>query len=187
MFDQPIAAANASYLPNDQALIHLVTDRSIDVAVIAAGQPAPIIAHMKPEAQKLIKFLKFDPSHPTSKKALSVYTPAVVRASSYPNLLKEDFTTVAVGAFLVTYDYNLQFTVDHLTRFARQLCENFGTLQAKGHAKWREVALDLPPLNDGWTYYGPTAKAIRSCRMAQKEMKSPKACSAEEKILGLCN
>src|SRR2546430_10748214 len=45
--------------------------------------------------------------------------------SSYPNLLKEDFTTVSVGAFLVTYDYNLQFTVGHLIRFARSLCQNF--------------------------------------------------------------
>ena len=39
--------ASASYLPNDQALIKLITDRSVDVAVVAAGQPAPIIANMK--------------------------------------------------------------------------------------------------------------------------------------------
>ena len=34
------------------------------------------------------------------------------RAESYPNLLKESFTTISVGAYLVTYDYNLQATVD---------------------------------------------------------------------------
>lgn len=188
MFNTTIPEANASYLPNDQALVKLITDRSIDVAVIAAGQPAPIIANMKPEAQKYIKLLKFDPSHPSSKQALTVYSPATVRASSYPNLIKEDFTTISVGAFLVTYDYNLQFTVDHLTRFARSLCENFGALQAKGHAKWRDVDLSLPPLNDGWTYYAPTTKVIRSCRAAQPAVKpAAKQCSAEEKILGLCS
>ena len=188
MFNQPIPEANDSFLPNDQALIKLITDKSIDVAIIAAGQPAPIIANMKPEAQKLVKFLKFDPANPLSKKALSVYAPSTVRATSYPNLIKEDFTTISVGAFLVTYDYNLQFTVDHLTRFARSLCENFPALQAKGHAKWREVDLSLPPLNDGWTYYGPTAKVIRSCRAAQASTVKPASkCSAEEKILGLCS
>ena len=103
--------------------------------MVAAGQPAPIIANMKPEAQKSIKFLKFDPKHPSSKQPLSIYVPSVVRASSYPNILTEDFTTIAVGAFLVTYDYNLQTTVEYLTRFARSLCQNFSTLRAKGHPK----------------------------------------------------
>ena len=65
--------------------------------------------------------------------------PSTVRAASYPNLLKESFTTISVGAYLVTYDYNLQTTVDYLIRFSRALCENFATLQAKGHPKWREV------------------------------------------------
>lgn len=188
MFNQEIPEANDSFLSNDKALLKLVTDKSVDVVIIAAGQPAPIVAHMTPEAQKLIKFLKFDPSNPASKKALSVYAPSTIRASSYPNLLKEDFTTISVGAFLVTYDYNLPFTVDHLTRFARSLCQNFSTLQAKGHPKWREVDLRLPPLNDGWTYYEPTTKAIRACLAAQANPQPAKHCStAEEKILGLCN
>jgi len=188
MFNQPIPEANATYMPNDQALVKLITDKSIDVAVVAAGQPAPIIANMKPEAQKFIKLLKFDPASPYSKRAMTVYSPATVRASSYPNLIKEDFTTISVGAFLVTYDYNLQYTVEHLRTFARSLCENFATLQAKGHAKWKEVDLTLPALNDGWTYYGPTTKEIRSCRLAQTQGPKPgKSCSAEEKILGLCS
>src|SRR5688572_8731846 len=138
MFNGPMPEANASYLPNDEALI-------------AAGQPAPIIANMKPEAQKFIKILKFDPAHPSSKRPVTIYSPATVRATSYPNLIKESFTTISVGAFLVTYDYNLQTTVQYLQRFARSLCQNFETLQAKGHPKWREVELALPALNQGWT------------------------------------
>jgi len=193
MFNGPIPDAAASYLPNDQALIKLITDKSVDVAVVAAGQPAPIIANMKPEAQKFIKLLKFDPNHPSSKQAMKIYSPATVRAGSYPNLIKEDFTTISVGAFLVTYDYSMQTTVDHLTRFARQLCQQFTELQAKGHPKWREVELSLPALNDGWTYYGPTARELRNCRPGQQQAaqqqavaKPARACSAEEKILGLC-
>jgi TRAP transporter TAXI family solute receptor len=188
MFNGAMPDAAATYLPNDQALVKLITDKSVDVAVVAAGQPAPIIANMKPEAQKFVKLLKFDPSHPTSKQAMKIYSPATVRAGSYPNLIKEDFTTISVGAFLVTYDYSLQGTVEHLTRFARELCQQFPELQAKGHPKWREVELTLPALNDGWTYYGPTAKELRNCRPGQQKVvaKPARACSAEEKILGFC-
>ncbi len=189
MFNATMPEANASYLANDQALIKLVTDGSVDVAVVAAGQPAPIIANMKPEAQKFIKLLKFDPAHPSSKRALSVYAPATVRAASYPNLLQESFTTISVGAFLVTYDYNLQTTVDHLVRFARSLCQSFPMLQEKGHPKWREVDLTLPALNKGWTYYPPTTREIRSCvaQQGKAAARPAKACSAEERILGFCN
>ena len=188
MFDTTMPDANASYLPNAEALVKLITDKSIDVAVVAAGQPAPIIANMKPEAQQFIKLLKFDPAHPASKRPLTIYAPSTVRQASYPNLLKEDFTTISVGAFLVTYDYNMHHTIENLVRFARSLCQNFSTLQAKGHPKWREVELALPVLNKGWTYYPPTAREMRSCIAAKSQQAAkPKSCSSEERILGFCN
>lgn len=193
MFGRPMPEASASYLPNQEALTKLITDQSIDVAVVAAGQPAPILANMKPEAQKFIKLLKFDPQHPSSAKPLTVYAPSIVRQSSYPNLLQESFTTVSVGAFLVTYDYNLQDTVEHLVRFARSLCRNFSALQAQGHPKWREVELALPALNKGWTYYAPTARELRGCIAGKARPERPasparpaKSCSPEEKVLGFC-
>ena len=196
MFGAEIPEAQSSYLSNTEALTRLVTDKSVDVVVVAAGQPAPMVTGMKPEAQKLIKFLKYDPGHPASKAALKVYTPAAIRAASYPNLLTEDFTTVSVGAFLVTYDYNLQTTVDHLTKFARSLCTNFPTLREKGHPKWKEVNLALPDLNPGWTYYPPVAKEIRAClagvgaaapAKARPAAPGGKPCSRDERILGLCS
>jgi TRAP transporter TAXI family solute receptor len=189
MFGGPIPAANASFLSNEEALVKLITDRSVDVVVVAAGQPAPLIANMKPEAQGHIKLLKFDPRHASSKQPLTVYTPATVRASSYPNLLTQDFTTISVGAYLVTYDYGRPETVAHLARFGRALCEHFPRLQAEGHPKWREVDLTLPPLGPGWTYYAPTTRALRACTAAAKAKPAPpsaKACTAEERILGLC-
>jgi hypothetical protein len=144
---------------------------------------------MRPEAQKLIKFLKFDPNHPSSKLPLTTYTYSTVRTSSYPQLLTEDFTTIAVGAFLVTYDYNMQYTVAALARFGRSLCQNFSKLQAEGHPKWREVDLTLPELTPGWTYYQTTTREIRSCVAGKTKAraKPARACSPEERILGLCN
>ena len=191
MFNGAIPETNGSFLSNEEALVKLITDKSIDVVVVAAGQPAPLIANMKPEAQKFIKLLKFDPQHASSKQPLSVYASATVNASSYPNLLTENFSTIAVGAFLVTYDYNLKGTVDHLTQFARSLCKNFETLQTQGHPKWREVGLTLPTLAPGWTYYSPTTRQIRACYSMQHKLSAPAAkpanrCNAEDRLLGLC-
>jgi TRAP transporter TAXI family solute receptor len=195
MFNGPIPEANDSFLSNEEALVKLIGDKSVDVVVVAAGQPAPLIANMKPEAQKFIKLLKFDPNHPSSKLPLTVYSHSVVNATSYPNLLQENFTTIAVGAFLVTYDFNLEGTVSHLARFGRSLCENFSTLQAQGHPKWREVSMALAKLGPGWIYYAPTAREIRAClakapaatRTRPSTRPAGKACSAEERILGFCN
>lgn len=180
MFGGPMPDAQATFMSNEEALVKLIGDRSVDVVVVAAGQPAPLIANMKPEAQKFIKLLKFDPNHPSAKLPLTTYAPATVRAASYPNLLTEDFTTISVGAFLVTYDYNLKGTVESFRSFGRALCQNFDKLQEQGHPKWREVKLSLPELGQGWTYYPATARELRACQPRKR-------CSNEEKILGLCN
>ena len=190
MFNRPMPEANASYLPNQEALVKLIGDKTVDVVVVAAGQPAPLIANMKPEAQKYIKLLKFDPAHPSSKAPLAVYTHSTIKAGSYPNLLKESFTTISVGAFLTTYNFDDNYTASYLVRFARSLCQNFAMLQAKGHPKWREVSLNLPKLGAGWAYYQPTMNEINTCvsnASSNAAAKPARQCSAEERILGLCN
>ena len=188
MFNAPIPEANASYLSNEDALVKLVQDKTVDVVVVAAGQPAPLVANMKPEAQKFIKFLKFDPAHALSQSALSTYSAATVRVASYPNLLRENFTTVAVGAFLVTYDYSRKETVDHLARFGRALCQNFSKLQSEGHPKWREVEIAFPKLSPGWIYYRPATNAMRDCQPRERRGRAPAGatCSPEDRIIGLC-
>jgi TRAP transporter TAXI family solute receptor len=186
MFDAPMPEANASYLSNEDALVKLTVDKTLDVVVVVAGQPAKLLVDMKPEARKLIKLLKFDAGRPESQAALKTYFAATVRATSYPNLLTEDLPSVAVKAYLVTYDYALGATVASLRKFARSLCQNFGTLQSAGHPKWREVDLTLPALGRGWIYYPPMAREIQTCTAGKQVAAPSKACPQQERILGLC-
>jgi TRAP-type uncharacterized transport system substrate-binding protein len=189
MFNAPVPQGNASFLSNEDALVKLITDKSVDVVAVIAGQPAKLLADMKPEARNLIKLLKFDPSQPSSQAALKTYVQATVRATSYPNLLTEDLPGMAVKAYLVTYDFSLKATEDSLRRFARSLCQNFTVLQEKGHPKWREVELALPDLGRGWIYYPATTNELRSCIAARGKPRAvvpSKSCSQQEQVLGLC-
>ena len=189
MFDRSIPEATTSFQSNESALSKLVTDKTVDVVSIIAGQPAKVLLDMQPGADRLIKLLKFDAKQPASKAALRTYFATSVRATNYPNLLAEDLPALAVKAFLVTYDYNLKQTRDSLSRFARSICENFTVLQAKGHPKWSEVLLALPELGRGWFYYTPTAKELRTCiaGRAKTDNERGRTCSQQERILGLCS
>ena len=188
MFGEPIRDENASFLSNEDALAKLVTDRTIDVVAIIAGQPAKLLVDMKPESRQYIKLLKVDSSNPATAAALKTYFSATVRAASYPNLLTEDLPALAVRAYLVTYDFNLGNTRQHLARLVHEMCRNYSVLETSGHPKWREVALSLPDLGRGWAYYEPTAREIRACTTQRPAASSAprKACSQQERVLGLC-
>jgi hypothetical protein len=193
MFGAALPDGKTSFLSNEEALAKLVTDKSIDVVAVVAGQPAKLLVDMKPESRELIKLLKFDATHPSSEAVLKTYFAATVRASNYPNLLTEDLPSLAVKAFLVTYDFQVAATQSRLRKMGRSLCQNFATLQEKGHPKWREVELALPNLGRGWFYYAPTAREIRSCMAdatkvatATATSRPEKACPQQERILGLC-
>ncbi len=187
MFGQAPADSKIQFQSNEEGLAKLVSDKSVDVVVIVAGQPAKVLAEMKPEARSLIKMLKVDPKEATIQTALKTYFPATVRASSYPSLLTEDLPSITVKAFLVTYDYEKATPVAYLSAFARSLCTNFPRLQAEGHPKWREVKLDMPSLGRGWAYYGPTSKVLSAC--GERKAAPPpttRACSQQERVLALC-
>ncbi|MCW5660192.1 MAG: C4-dicarboxylate ABC transporter substrate-binding protein [Burkholderiaceae bacterium] len=182
MFERPISDEKITFHSNEDALIKLTGDKSVDVVVVVAGQPAKLLVDMRPEARALIKLLKFDPEHPSSKTALRTYFGTTVRAANYPNLLTEDIPGLAVKAYLVTYDYSQPFTRTRLGQFAKSMCDNFGQLQTGGHPKWKEVSLAMPQLGQGWSYFAPTARELEKC--VQKA--AAKTCTTEQKILGLC-
>ena len=194
MFGAPLADAQSSFLPNEDALVKLIGDKSVDVVAVVAGQPAKLLAEMKPEAKQLVRLLKVDAGNPATKAALQTYSPATIRSASYPNWLEQDVDGLAVKSYLVTYDYTYRATVEHLSQFARSLCQNFAVLQTEGHPKWRDVRLALPPLGKGWAYYGPTDRVLRTCsdgapppRPANPASRPGEAaCSQQEQILGLC-
>jgi TRAP transporter TAXI family solute receptor len=199
MFGRALPEANVTYVSNEEALVKLTTDKSIDVAVIVAGQPAKLFADMKPEARQYIKLLRLDSKTPEAQRALQTYFPATIQKSSYPAWITEEVPTLAVKAFLVTYDYDLQRTAGYLTAFADSLCNNFEALQTQGHAKWKEVKLELPQLGKGWSYYPPMERSMRNC-IAQMTAPTPagirpsrpagapagRSCTQQEKVLGLC-
>jgi len=188
MFGSPIPDSNASFLSNEDALVKLLTEKTLDVVVVVAGQPAKLLVEMKPEVRQYIKLLKLDRDHEASRAALRTYFPATVRAENYPNLLTDDVPGIAVKAFLVTYDYNRPETIRYLAKFAASLCRNFAQLQAEGHPKWNEVELALPALGKGWSYFAPMEQELRNCTTA----KAPAAavnrasCTQQKQILGLC-
>lgn len=191
MFGEPIAESNAQYLSNEDALVKLTVNKTIDVAIIVAGQPAKLFVDMKPEARQFIKLLRLDDRVPEIARAKKTYFPATIRADSYPAWLSQDVPTLTVKAFLVTYDYNLQATRANLTRFADALCRNFDKLQAQGHSKWKEVRLDLPALGQGWIYYPPMEDRLRTClgRTAPAGTRGTpgrRPCTEQEVVLGLC-
>ena len=187
MFGAALPDANASFLSNEDALLKLVSDSGLDVVVVVvAGQPTKLLVDMKPEARKLIKLLKFDPSNPASAAAFKTYFPATIRAASYPNLLAADIPGAAVKAFLVTYDYTLGGSVERLGKFARSLCQNFPKLQAEGHPKWREVQMAVPDLPRGWLYYPPMQRELKACIANMRDKPPVAVCTQEAKILGLC-
>jgi TRAP transporter TAXI family solute receptor len=194
MFGGAVSDDKASFLSNEEGLSKLVTDKTVDVVIIVAGQPAKVLSDMKPEAKSLIKLLKFDPQQASSQEALKTYFNATVTTSSYPDLLTEDVPSLAVKAFLVTYNYEQPGTREYLSRFGRSLCENFGKLQSEGHPKWKEVKLEMPPVGRGWVYFPQTSRQIQSC-MASASTPAAAApaaparrdCTQQERILGICN
>jgi uncharacterized protein len=190
MFGQSITDANASYMSNEEALAKLISDKSLDVVVIVAGQPAKLFADMKPEAREYIKLLRLDDKAPETAQAIRTYFPATIRTESYPSWLSEEVPTLTVKAFLVTYDYDLRATKDSLNRFAQSLCANFDQLQNLGHPKWKEVKVELPPLGKGWSYYAPMERELRACITRRaSNMKAPpsaKDCTQQQRVLGLC-
>ncbi len=187
MFNEPDARDERDLLSNEDALVKLIA-RQVDRRRRGGGRAAGADDRQHEAGGAEVHQAAEIRSRRTlrASRPLTIYAPSTVRASSYPNLLKErlhDHLGRRVPRHL-----RLQ-PADHrrlLIRFSRSLCQNFSTLQAKGHPKWREVELALPRLNKGWTYYPPTARELRNCIAGKAQAAKPKTCAPEERILGFC-
>lgn len=196
MFGVPPEPAATTALSNEEALVKLTTDKSIDVVVVVAGQPARLFAEMTPQARQYIKLLPVDPLAPETLSLAAPYSQAVIRRSVYPKWLAEDVPAFAVQSLLVTWDVHTTQARDSLVRLAESMCQNFDRLKAEGHAKWREVSLGQPPLPRGWLYYTPTRKVLSTCAGAAEARMvalitaaagtEANRCSPDRALLGLC-
>ena len=195
MFGSDLPASSVSSLSDEDALVKLTTDRSVDVVVVIGGQPSRLFGEMKPQARQYIKLLAVDPAAAEMLAANVAYSPAVIRSSSYPAWLAEDVPALAVRSLLVTSDEHTPKARDSLVRFAQAMCENLPRLKVDGHAKWRETTLGQPPLPKGWLYYAPTRRVLADCsgadaaRMAAQitaAAASSRHCAQDRAQLGLC-
>ena len=151
------------HLPPDEALVRLITDRTVDVVAVLGGQPVPLIANMKPEARRFVKLLQWSRRHPAGERAASQFASSTLRMRSYPNLLTEDVPAIGVRSVLVANDHDSKAARDALARLARSLCRNLGALHKHGHPKWREVKGTLPDVGAGIAYHEATSREINLC------------------------
>ena len=114
---------------------------------------------------------------------------AAIPADTYYPWQPDEVRTVAPQAVLMTLRWvsYVEEACRLVGKIARIVADNIDRLRRDGHPKWREVNLILPALGPGWVYYPPTANELRACVERTKPKPPARSCSAEERILGLCN
>lgn len=171
LFNVSIPQENLFTFGYKEALRKLLKE-DLDIVVYVAGQPTSRL-DMPREAKNKIKLLKYDTQN--SLKVNSYYE-TKINASSY-RWLDKDVNTLAVKAYLITFDYR-GTARKPLARFAKMLNMKHDKLQAMGHPKWKTVSKNLKSLPGGWKYYDHTKFAYEYTSEAQ--------CSKYAKDLGLC-
>lgn len=169
-----------------QALNSLLDrDGQVDVVVFVAGQPIAQLDVPAELGRKHYRLLALKPDEPSLREALSVYYPAQIAHASY-GWLDADVPTLAVKAYLITYDYPQEVNRRAIGAFARALCSRYDTLLAQGHPKWKQVAwtprAGLEPLRAGWRYYAVTEPILANCA----GQGAGRPCDQDRRLLGLC-
>lgn len=183
MFDAAIPDTQASFLPVEEALVKLITERNIDAVVIVAARPVRVLANMKPEARQFVKLLRFDATHPTATALLGTYSPATALVADYPNLIAADQPTLSVRTLLAASGFGKKSDAA-LARFSAAWCKNFSHLQTEGQPQWRGVTLTEQAPPQGWVQSHIAQRAIRAC--LEGKQPPPEPCAQEDRALGLC-
>ncbi len=186
LFGEQIPENLISTDTNEAALEKLANNNGSEVVFVVSGQPVSLFTNMSPGVEEHFKLLRFDRSHPTEQAAESVYQSTLIERKSYPSWITEDLPSLATKTLLVTYDFNTPETRQMLVQFTHSLCSQFHTLQTQGHAKWKQVRIEQPPLGRGWQYFGPTKNILNQCANEQA-LPNNSTCSRQDLILGFCN
>jgi TRAP-type uncharacterized transport system substrate-binding protein len=165
MFGKPISQENLSGLADDEALLKLVNEKSIDAMIVVAGQPSAWLADIPPQLASSIKLLKHDREHPAGQKAIEAYLPTTIRRQSYSKWLHENTPALATMTFLVGSEGTSTEAVERFNLFADSFCRNLDRLRSQGHPKWREVQVGFD-IDAGWPY-SPRAKNVFQACLAE--------------------
>lgn len=184
MFGVPLPDAQASFLSHEDALVKLITEKSIDVVALVAAQPARLLADMKPEAKRFVKLLRFDQTSPQMSALLSVYRPITVPAATYPNVLDDDLSTLSVDIYLAAAGVGQQ-SDSQLARATSALCKALPKFQNDGHPEWRNISFEPAELASGWQRSRIAERAMRTC--LEGGTPQPEQCGQESRALGLCS
>jgi TRAP-type uncharacterized transport system substrate-binding protein len=167
MFSHALPAADASFMPDEEALTHLTGDRSVDVVAIVGGQPLPLLTGMSPQDGRSIRLLAVDPEAAETRAVAGAYAQTSIRRESYPDWLDQDVPALAVGTLLMTRDFRTPRIRSQLAVLAHAICRGRDRLRAKGHPKWREASFSALVLPAGWHYDATARQAFADCRASR--------------------
>ena len=188
LFGEPIANDRASFLEHEDALVRLVTDRSIDVVAIVGEQPLKVIADMKADARRFVRLVGVAQPLATDPMLVRAYPAEPLSARHYRNLIDDNVGSVAVRAVLAAYETRRGEGELELATFARALCERFPRLVREGGVGWRDVTLVQPEPALGWHYASPLVRGeIRRCSTGAPVNVPVPACTAVERAMRVCD
>ena len=103
-------------------------------------------------------------------------------------------TPAAVGGDAAVVDpHTVRISLGATLSYVMELTRRRGGELAYGDAKGTKQTIEriakgeMPQLGQGWSYFTPTARELSRCvASAAATAKAVKACSTEQKILGLC-
>lgn len=154
-------------LDSGAALARLADNRTLDAVLLVAPGRSTELEGVPTTLRQRIKWLRLDPRHPASRRALQSYLPATLQDTAGAPV-----ATLASVAFLVTTQPVPRADAEALARFVQAMCRSLPLLQRGGDAKWREVkaGLELPT---GLPTAGATETAWRDCASLAEGLPGP--------------
>ena len=149
------------------ALSRLADSSTLDAVLLVAPGSSTEVESVPAALRQRIKWLRLDPHHPASRRALQIYLPARLQSAAGAPI-----ATLASVAFLVTTQPAPRTDAEALARFVQAMCRSLPALQRGGDAKWREVkaGLELPT---GLPTAGATETAWRDCASLAEGLPGP--------------